>query len=493
MGRHHSAFFLVVVFFGLFCIHPEIHAQTRVGSFEVTGFLRHTTNAATGHANPNNANLVAEPERPLLLLQQSVFDLNAFGKLDTNWNVVFQPRLTWDTTKSADSHFDKYESLPSDFSGDGNLVRVGGDDLKFELSQAYVNYTSGNLWLRVGKQSIAWGETVAQRVLDVVNPLDLSQFFFFDRAREEFENIRIPQWFFRGAYTIPTDEVPDLTFEFLLNPGLVVPTILPVQGAPYNVLPSILKVTDRVDQGKTTFGMRVTGTLGDADFSLNFLTKPNDDGVGVGQGIAPDETGAGIPLLFLIGGGNDYTPYRILTQLRHPRIHIFGGSLNYFLADAGALLRFETTFTPNAPFTESDMATGIIERRVWKSVIQIDRPTYIIPGQDSMAIGVGYFYTYTGGDLSQARSSGATVDQSVHSFSVVLQQPLLRKSVLLELLAVYDTDDAFWLQPGIHWEIGNNIRLDLFYNAFGGAEKRAGRFGSFYWAEGLAFRFTYGF
>ena len=49
------------------------------------------------------------------------------------------------------------------------------------------------------------------------------------------------------------------------------------------------------------------------------------------------------------------TPCRILTQLRHPRINIFGGSLNYFLQDAGALLRFETTFTPNAPFTESDL------------------------------------------------------------------------------------------------------------------------------------------
>ena len=197
-----------------------------------------------------------------MLLQQSVFDLNVFGKLDKNWGVVLQPRLTWDTTKTADSHFAKYESLPSDFSGDGNLFRVGGDDLKFELSQAYVNYTDGNLWLRIGKQSIAWGETIAQRVLDVVNPLDLSQFFFFDRAREEFENTRIPQWFFRGAYTIATDEIPDLTFEFLLNPGLVVPTILPEQGAPYNVLPSLLKVTDRVDQGKTTVGMRVTGTLG---------------------------------------------------------------------------------------------------------------------------------------------------------------------------------------------------------------------------------------
>ena len=81
----------------------------------------------------------------------------------------------------------------------------------------------------------------------------------------------------------------------------------------------------------------------------------------------------------------------------------------------------------------------------------------------------------------------------VHSFSVLLQQPLFRKQVNLELLAIYDTDDSYWIQPAIHWEIGSNLRLDLLYNAFGGSERRPGRFGSFYWAEGLALRLTMGF
>ena len=492
MKRSNGAFWCVVLLAGLLGSHGETSAQTRVGSFEITGLYRYTVNASTGGANPNNngppVSLVAEPGKPDVLLMQQVLNLNIYGKLDNNWSVLLEPRFTVDSTKSVDSHFLKYESLPSDFDGDDYLIRSGGKSSKAELSQAYVNYTNGNLWLRIGKQPIAWGEAIAQRVLDVVNPLDLSQFFFFDRAQEEFEGLRIPQWFIRAAYTIPTDEVPDFTLEFLLNPGLVTPTILPQQGAPYNVLPGILKATDNVQQGKATVGMRATGTLGDAEFSLNFLTKPNDDGVGVVQGLVPDPRG--IP--FLAGFG-DFTPFRLDLQLQHPRVYIFGGSLNYFSQDLGALFRFETTVTPKAPFSETDESIGIIERTVWKSVIQLDRPTYVFPGLSSMSIGLGYFFTYTGGDLSQVYSSGAKVDPGVHTFSAVLVQPLFRKSFNLELLVLYDTDDSYWVQPAIHWNIGDHVRLDLLYNGFGGAEKRPGRVGSFSWADGVAFRFTYGF
>ena len=497
MKRNRGVLLSVGLFVGLFCSHGELSAQTRLGSFEITGLYRFTANLSTGTANPNNTvvdpaynpvNLLTRPGKPDLLLLQQVLNLNIYGKLDDNWSVLLEPRFTVDSTKSADSSYDPYESLPSDFSGSDHLLRSGGKDSKVELSQAYVNYRTRNFWLRVGKQPIAWGEAIAQRVLDVVNPLDLSQFFFFDRGLEEFEGIRIPQWFIRTAYTIPNDEIPDFTLELLLNPGLVTPTILPQQGAPYNVLPGILKVTDRVETGKATAGMRATGTLGDLQFSLNYLTKPNDDGVGVGTGLAFDPRG--VPILAGLG---DFTPFRVAIELQHPRVHICGGSLNYFAPDLGALVRFETTVTPNAPFSETENSIGILERTVWKSVIQIDRPTYLFPGLGSTSIGLGYFFTYTGGDLSQAYSSGAKVDSSVHSFSAVIQQPLFRKRVNLELLVVYDTDDSYWVQPAVHWEIGNNIRMDLLYNAFGGAERRAGRFGSFHWAEGLAFRFTYRF
>ena len=475
--RQRSA--LVVLTLVLFCA-SRVAAQTQLGPFEITGYYQFAINPSTGHPNPNNFGLQERPGAPNFHLLRQLLDVRIYGKFDDNWSAFFQPRFFHDMTKSADSRLRQYESLPVKFNGgSGVMLRAGGKDFKAEMWQAYVDYRQGNLWLRLGKQSIAWGEAVALRVLDVVNPLDLSQSLFFDRAAEEFDAIRIPQWFLRANYTIPSQTIPDLTAEFLLNPGAGVPTLLPPQGSPYNVVPSVVKIDDNVNHGEPTFGGRLTGTAADIQFSLNYLTKPNDDAVGVFRNISffPDPPFAKIRL-----------------DGRHPRVHIFGGSANYVWHGAGAVLRAETTLTPNAPFARGAAAGGIVERPVWKTVLAGDRPTYVFPGLDTMNIGFQFFETFTGGKhLNKVRSAGAKVDQAVHQFSIFLQQPLFQKRLTLEFLGVFDTDDAHWLQPGIHWEIGTNVRLDLFHNEFGGAEKRPGRLGNLYWADGTFLRFTYGF
>jgi hypothetical protein len=479
-------------------IQTTAWGQNTIGDFEITGYYQYTINPSTGHANPNNSTCLSfiigsyscspglqnKRGKPDFLLMRQFLDINIFGKLSEDFSVTIQPRLFHDMTKSVDNHFRQYDSFPRNFSGNGNLLEGGGKDFKAELSQAYMDYKHGNLFLRIGKQQIAWGEAIALRVLDTINPLDLRQFFFFDRAFEEFDRIRIPQWFFRGAYSFPNPNIQDLTLELLVNPGAVVPTLLPAQGAPYNVVPAFLKVKDNVNQGEPTVGGKVTGMIGDLQFSLNYVTKPNDDGIGVARGV-------NLPgCLFPVSPPSFPC---ILLEGKHPRINVVGGSLNYRWDWAGAIVRAETTVTPDAPFQRGAGATKIIERPVWKSVIAVDRPVYLIPGQDSLSVGFQFFETFTGGrNLNKARANGAKVDQAVHIPSIFLQQPLFQKRVTLEFLGIFDTDDSHWLQPGIHWEIGNKIRLDLFYNKFGGAEKRAGRFGNFFWADGPFFRFTFG-
>jgi hypothetical protein len=359
-------------------------AQSQIGPFEITGYYQFIANPSTGHVNPNNFGLLDRPGAPNFLLLRQLLDLRVYGKLDDSWSVFFQPRFFHDLTKSADSRLPQYESLPANFSGgNGVMLRAGGKDFKAELWQGYVDYRKGNLWLRLGKQSIAWGEAVALRVLDIVNPLDLSQSIFFDRAAEEFDSIRIPQWFLRANYTIPNETIPDLTAEFLLNPGAVVPTLLPPQGSPYNVVPSVAKITERVNHGEATIGGRLTGTAADVQFSVNFITKPNDDAVGVFKSIS-----------FLPS-----PPFaKVRFDGKHPRVYIAGGSANYVWQSAGAVLRAETTITPNAPFARGDSALKIVERPVWKSVLAVDRPTYVFPGLDTMSIGFQFFETFTGGD-----------------------------------------------------------------------------------------------
>jgi len=95
-------------------------------------------------------------------------------------------------TKIADNHFRQYESLPTPFAGNGWMLRGGGNDFKAEMWQAYTDYRNGGWWVRLGKQQIAWGEALGLRVLDTVNPLDLSQNLSTDRIFEEFDRVRIP-------------------------------------------------------------------------------------------------------------------------------------------------------------------------------------------------------------------------------------------------------------------------------------------------------------
>jgi hypothetical protein len=472
-------------------------SQTTIGPFEITGFYQYTINPATEGANPNNfaclvgtcrPGLQQRAGKPDFLLMRQLLDLNIFGKFSENWSVTLEPRFFFDMTKIADSHFRQYQSLPAPFPGNGWMLRGGGNDFQAEMWQAYADYRSGNWWVRVGKQQIAWGEALGLRVLDTVNPLDLSQNLAFDRIYEEFDRVRIPQWFARVDYTIPNESIPDLTAEFILNPGMVVPTIAPPQGSPLNFVPALLQIRDNVKQGEPTAGGRLTGTVSDLQFSLNFVTKPNDNPIGVFETFDKGCFGRN-PL----GAGC------VVLDGKHPRVYIVGGSANYNWTQAGAVLRAETTVTANSPFLRNigGTPTRIIDRGVWKMMLGVDRPIYVFPGLDSMTIGLQFLETFTGGDLHNlSDATGTHVDKAVQQFTIFFQQPLMSKRLLLEFFGMLDTGDAYWLQPGVHWEAGNHVRLDLFYNHLAGSEKNSpgARFGGpLSFANGPFFRFTYGF
>src|SRR5258706_1799683 len=386
-------------------------AQYTVGPFQITGFYQFTADVPVDRSNPNNSSCLSfvvgfyhcpstlqkTGGKPNFLLMRQLLDVNIFGKFNDNWSVTLEPRLFFDMTKIADpEHLRQYESLPAKFPGNGAMLRGGGNDFKAEMWQVYTDYRSSGWWVRLGKQQIAWGEALGLRVLDTVNPLDLSQNLSTDRIFEEFDRVRIPQWFARVNYTIPTESIHDLTAEFILNPGIVVPTILPPQGSPFNVVPAFLKIRNDVDQGRPTIGGRIIGTIEPMQFSLNFLTKPNDDAIGIFRTALPP---GGPPTNCLFGVGPGKSAHCLGLNGEHPRIYTVGGSANYNWTWAGAILRVETTVTPDVPFAENSNGTPthVVTRPVWKTVLAVDRPTYVIPGLDSMTIGAQFFETFTSG------------------------------------------------------------------------------------------------
>ena len=67
--------------------------------------------------------------------------------------------------------------------------------LEFDLRETYLDYSRGPLDVRVGKQTIVWGDAVGLFFADVVNAKDLRETILPD-----FDQIRIPQWGVNAEY-----------------------------------------------------------------------------------------------------------------------------------------------------------------------------------------------------------------------------------------------------------------------------------------------------
>jgi hypothetical protein len=100
------------------------------------------------------------------------------------------------------------------------------DAYKFEnqLREVYVDVALKKipLSLRVGRQQIVWGETDNFRMLDRVNPLDLTWHFIHEIPAPAFgwDEIRRPFWMLKGLYNLGSlGPLSQTFFEFYWNPG----------------------------------------------------------------------------------------------------------------------------------------------------------------------------------------------------------------------------------------------------------------------------------
>jgi hypothetical protein len=110
------------------------------------------------------------------------------------------------------------------------------------------------LQIRLGRQFISWGETDGQRLLDVINPQNLT--FSSPAAPNLFDldETRVPQWGMRLLYT--ARPVSNTIFEFFANPGFE-------------------SKKDRVDNFSPTNDITDGSVSGDLRFGL-WSTHPED-------------------------------------------------------------------------------------------------------------------------------------------------------------------------------------------------------------------------
>jgi hypothetical protein len=286
------------------------------------------------------------------------------------------------------------------------------------------------LTLRAGRQQVVWGETDNFRMLDRVNPLDLTWHFQQEIPAPPFgwDEIRRPLIMFKFLYQLPNIWKLSQNFlEWYWNPGdwypakqdflprpWALPFYNPLSNPVDGVFISGVCETSRFKVGPLGAGMcqqLLNGTtlFKQGDYSRNPMENSQ---VGVRyHGLTPQGLEFTINYFYQRWSGDDGTNYaplkglplpqtdaeanRLINLLEQgifpaefiaPYVHTVGFSANYSdEAYTQTVYRFETVFDSGIPFFDISRETainnpvlpGIRKKNMWKGMIAFDRPTWV--------------------------------------------------------------------------------------------------------------------
>ena len=140
------------------------------------------------------------------------------------------------------------------------LFERAGRNFMVDFPALFLQWTNGRATFRLGNQSVAWGQLLFFRVMDVANGLDLRRHLFIDRAIEEFADERMAAPGLRFSYQMTNSIYVDAFAQQFI------PTVLNNVNTPYNIVPSQFTLHDRYDQEgyneKLNYGVRFKAEYG---------------------------------------------------------------------------------------------------------------------------------------------------------------------------------------------------------------------------------------
>ncbi len=162
-----------------------------------------------------------------------------------------------------------YDIGPEIFQDVKEMDEKNIDEFKqsYDLWEFYADFFKGPMFVRVGRQILAWGETDVFRLLDGINPLDNTFGGFF----EDLDDRRIPLWMLRASLNLgDAGPLHTLTLEGFLVPGPVDAHVSPwaPYGTPYaSPIPSLLVPSLRImpadrEWRNSRWGVRMQGLIG---------------------------------------------------------------------------------------------------------------------------------------------------------------------------------------------------------------------------------------
>lgn len=204
------------------------------------------------------------------------FELDIEGKFNDNLKLYIKTRVLYDWDVYDSFGEPNYFEVP--FRGDcATRLEICGEDYMVDMPAFYLDYSKGRLWLRVGNQQIAWGESLFFRVLDVPNGLDLRRHGILDFASEEYSDKRVSGLGARGSYRFRNDwELEAFVQEFQA-------TVYGNENTPYNIIGRqfVVQQEDTFDDvdGTFSFGARLRGQIGELGLQFMAVSRRNPDGV----------------------------------------------------------------------------------------------------------------------------------------------------------------------------------------------------------------------
>jgi hypothetical protein len=156
------------------------------------------------------------------------------------------------------------------------FLERSGRNYSVDFPALFGQWTNGNLTVRVGNQTVAWGQLLFFRIMDTANGLDLRRHLFLGRALEEYADQRESAPGVRLTWQA-TDTINVDTFA-----QQFIPTILPNYNTPYNIVPSQFILHDRYwedgDYRKANYGIRVKQELGNYNWQAMYTRRYNQLG-----------------------------------------------------------------------------------------------------------------------------------------------------------------------------------------------------------------------
>jgi hypothetical protein len=378
-----------------------------------------------------------------------------------------------------------------------------------------------DFFAKLGKQQVVWGRTDLFRVLDVINPVDYSRNNIYD----ELQDIRIPMWIAQGEWRFGgSDNMQERNLQVVWNfdkfrannlgqcgtPNVILDagcffrgmanlwdnggtvanfahlstgtvTLAELGGAPGGALPADAWLATNFGPGQigirnvnlpkwsldnTQLGVKFEGvTKGGVNFSLNALTYrsqlPSLHAFNAAQNP------------FVATANPDPTKYLIAFDMYFPRVNLIGGSMDFQSETVGASFRLEGALTDGEEFANTARPELYSKNKVWRSVIGIDRPTFIpfISTSRTTLISAQLFYQHifdheeTQGPLGLI---GMPDWKDNYIGTLLIKSWLVNDRVSPQIIMARDFKARAWVaSPQVEWNVTNDLKLTFGANVKG--------------------------